>query len=138
MSKLADLVSAPGFDLEVKQFECVLDYVTAVEQAMEAKQVTQSALARTLGKTRAWVSKVLGKKRNLTFFTAVELANALEMDIQVRVVNRVGSQVHVLDQLHGSCTVDARAVEASGWSSGRVRMRLVYDATVSATTGAAA
>lgn len=130
MSKLADLVTAPGFDLQVKQFECVLDYITAIEQAMEAKQVTQSALARTLGKTRAWVSKVLGKKRNLTFFTAVELADALELDVRVRVVGRAASQLHVLDRLTGSCTVAAPSAGETGWTSAGVQMRSLSQATV--------
>jgi transcriptional regulator with XRE-family HTH domain len=130
MSKLADLVNAPGFQLEVKQFECVLDYITAIEQAMEAKQVTQSALARTLGKTRAWVSKVLGKKRNLTFFTAVELADALEMDVHVRVVSRTASQLHVLDRLSGSYTVAASSEGDVGWTSAGVQMRPLSHATV--------
>jgi plasmid maintenance system antidote protein VapI len=130
MSKLADLVKAPGFDLEVRQFECVLDYVTAIEQAMQAKHVTQSALARTLGKTRAWVSKVLGKKRNLTFFTAVELADALEMDVQVRVVSRAASQLHVLDRLTRSFTVEAPSALEVGWSSAGVQMHPISGATV--------
>lgn len=130
MTKLADLVSTPAFALEVKQFECVLDYVTAVEQAMEAKQVTQSALARVLGKSRAWVSKVLGKKRNLTFFTAVELADALEMDVQVRVVSRVGSQLHVLDRASEYFMLALPGAGAEGWSSAGVEMRSISEATV--------
>ena len=130
MTKLADLVRAPGFDLEVKQFECVLEYVTAVEHAMEAKQVTQSALARILGKTRAWVSKVLGKKRNLTFFTAVELADALEMDVQVRVVSRAGSQLHVLDRSSEYFMPPPPSAGAEGWSAAGVEMRFVTEATV--------
>lgn len=130
MSKLADIVNAPGFDLEVKQFECVLDYITAVEQAMEAKQVTQSALARSLGKTRAWVSKVLGKKRNLTFFTAVELAHALKMDVQVRVVSRVGSQLHVLDRASEYFMLAPPSAGAAGWSPAGVEMHSISEATV--------
>ena len=130
MSRLADLVNAPGFDLEVKQFECVLDYVTAIEEAMEAKQVTQSALARTLGKTRAWVSKVLNKKRNLTFFTAVELADALEMDVQVRVTSRAGARLHMLEHSSASYPVATPNAGEVGWSSAGVQMRSVSEATV--------
>lgn len=130
MSTLADIVNAPGFDLEVKQFECVLDYVTAVEQAMEGKQVTQSALARSLGKTRAWVSKVLGKKRNLTFFTAVELADALEMDVQVRVVSRVGNQLHVLDRASEYFMLAPLTSGVESWSSAGIEMRTISEATV--------
>jgi transcriptional regulator with XRE-family HTH domain len=130
MSKLEDLVGTPGFAREVKQFECVLEYVTAVEQAMEAKQVTQSALARKLGKTRAWVSKVLGKKRNLTFFTAVELADALDLDVQVRVVSRAGSQVHLLEHATGLYDLGAPTAGAESWSAAGVEMRPVSAGTV--------
>jgi transcriptional regulator with XRE-family HTH domain len=127
MSKLADLVNAPGFGLEVKQFECVLDYVTSVEQAMEAKHVTQSALARVLGKSRAWVSKVLGKKRNLTLFTAVELADALGMDVQIRVMNRVGNQLLVMDQASKFHMLAAPSAGAESWSSAGVQMRSIAE-----------
>lgn len=130
MSKLEELVSTPGFAVEVKQFECVLEYVTAVEQAMEAKRVTQSALARKLGKTRAWVSKVLGKKRNLTFFTAVELADALDLDVQVRVVSRAGSQVHVLEHATGLYDLGAPIAGGESWSAANVEMRPVSPGTL--------
>jgi transcriptional regulator with XRE-family HTH domain len=130
MTKLADLVKAPGFELEVKQFECVLDYVTAVEQAMEAKQVTQSALAKTLGKTRSWVSKILRKKPNLTFFTAVELADALEMDVEVRVVNRLGARVAVLGQTSEVHVLAAPYEETQAWSSADIQMRPIVEAKI--------
>lgn len=47
-----------------------------------------SAFAAVLGKSRAWISKVLRKKQNLTFFTAVQIADALDMDVRIRVVPR--------------------------------------------------
>ncbi len=130
MSKLADIVNAAGFELEVKQFECVLDFVTAVEQAMEARQITQSALARALGKSRAWVSKVLRKKRNLTFFTAVEIADALEMDVRLRVVNRAGNDVIAFERASEIRMAAGPSVEAGGWGPGEVRMRPIAEATV--------
>jgi len=74
--------------------------------------------------------KVLGKKRNLTFFTAVELADALELDVQIRVASRAGSQVHVLDQTSGSFTLAAPTAGDMGWSSAGVQMRTISEATV--------
>ncbi len=129
MSKLADIVNAPGFELEVKQFECVLDFVTAVEQAMEARQITQSALARALGKSRAWVSKVLRKKPNLTFFTAVEIADALGKDVRIQVMNRAGNDVIAFERA-SEIRMAAESAEVGGWDPGEVQMRPIAEATV--------
>jgi transcriptional regulator with XRE-family HTH domain len=86
--KLPDFFTSKGFRLEVKQHAAVLDYVTAIEDEMNRRSMTQQALATLLNKSRAWISKVLRKKPNLTFFTAVEIADALNMDVRVEVTPR--------------------------------------------------
>lgn len=78
----------PKLPLSVKQFRAVLEFTTALEDEMNRKDVSQSALAERLEKTRSWISKVFRRKPNLTFFTAVELADALDMDVHFEALPR--------------------------------------------------
>lgn len=83
--KLAERLKTKKFKLQMKQHAVVLDYVTAIEDAMRARAISQSALATLLHKSRAWVSKVLRQQPNLTFFTAVEIADALGLKLRIEV-----------------------------------------------------
>lgn len=84
MSKLADRVREPGFDKSVRRYELVLDFITDIEDEMRRRKIKRSGLAALLGKSRAWISKVMNKQPNLTFFTAYDIADALNMDLEVR------------------------------------------------------
>jgi ribosome-binding protein aMBF1 (putative translation factor) len=77
------------FRLGVRQYRAVLDFVTAVEEEMERSQMRPTDLARKLKKSRSWVSKIFRTKPNLTFFTAVELADALGKDLYTELRDRV-------------------------------------------------
>jgi hypothetical protein len=81
------------FRLGVRKFQPVIDFVTAIEDEMRRREIRPSELADKLRKSRAWVSKVFRQKPNLTFFTAVELADALDLDVRVEVVPRA-AMVH--------------------------------------------
>ncbi len=84
--RLEKLIKTKAFDLRVKQHRVVLDFTTAIEDAMVAAGLNQQALAKRLNKSRAWVSKVFRSKPNLTFGTAVELADALGFDLEISIV----------------------------------------------------
>lgn len=84
MASLLERLGTKRFRLGVKQHALVLEFTTAAEDAMNASGITQSDLAKRLGKSRSWVSKIFRRKPNLTFFTAVEVADALEMDVEIR------------------------------------------------------
>lgn len=89
MSKLAERVNDPEFQSGVRRHRAVLDFVTAIEDEMRARKITRAMLAERLGgKSRSWLSKIFRQKPNLTFFTAVDIADALGMDVEVRVVPR--------------------------------------------------
>jgi hypothetical protein len=105
-----DRVQSLEFRNGVRQHRVVLDFLTDLENQMRRQQVKQVGLAEKIGKTRAWVSKVFRRKPNLTFFTAVELADALGMDVQVRAVPRYVRLVCITQQSESSTTVPS-AVE---------------------------
>ncbi|MHB8418849.1 MAG: helix-turn-helix domain-containing protein [Myxococcales bacterium] len=93
-STLKSRLSSPGLKLEIKQFRIVVDFLTAIEEELISNGKSQADLARLLGAERAWVSKLFSsKKRGLTFFTAVKLADALGMDIDVQIAKRPGARV---------------------------------------------
>lgn len=88
MPSLADRLKSPAVRLGVKQYGLVLEYTTAIEDELRRRGMKASAFAAVLGKSRAWISKVLRKKQNLTFFTAVKIADALDMDVRIHLVPR--------------------------------------------------
>ena len=99
---IADL-NSKLFRLKVKQHAAVLEFTDSLEERMAERNVSQQQLATILGKTRSWISKVFRRKPNLTFFTAVELADAVGLDLHIEVVERQTllpaaaiSRVHIL------------------------------------------
>jgi transcriptional regulator with XRE-family HTH domain len=93
MGTLAERLKGKKFALGVKQHAAVLEYTTAIEDEMNARSMSQQQLADLLGKSRNWVWKILRKKPNLTFFTAVEVADALGLDLDVNVRSRATASV---------------------------------------------
>jgi transcriptional regulator with XRE-family HTH domain len=93
MSKLADRLKSPTLRRAVMQRRLVLDFTTAIEDELVRRDMNMSAFAKVLGKSRAWVSKVFRQEPNLTFFTAVELADAVDMDVAIYVEPRAASNV---------------------------------------------
>ncbi len=88
MAKTIAALKTKRFRLGVKQHALVLDFTDGIEHHLNDRGLSQQALATRLGKSRSWISKVLRKKPNLTFFTAVELADALELEVHLDVVPR--------------------------------------------------
>lgn len=78
-----------AFRLGVRQHRLVLDYVTALQDLMNQAALNQQQLADALGKSRAWISKIFRRKPNLTFFTAVELADAVGCDVEIVLTPRM-------------------------------------------------
>lgn len=100
MSKLANRLRSPTLRRAVKQRRLVLDFTTAIEDEISRRDMNMSAFAKLIGKSRAWVSKVFRQEPNLTFFTAVELADAVDMDVFIRVEPReVASNVVYLESV---------------------------------------
>ena len=90
--------------LGVRQHAATVTFATQVELAMRDRGIRKKDLAAIIGKTRAWISKVLHGPRNLTFFTAVELADAIGYDLDIKVVPRDFMQVE-FPFVRGNCSV---------------------------------
>ena len=90
--------------LGIRQHAATVTFATQVELAMKERGIRRKDLATLIGKTKAWVSKVLHGPRNLTFFTAVELADAVGCDLDIKVVPRDFMQVE-FPFVRGNCTV---------------------------------
>ena len=61
-----------------------LEITEQIFQAMEDKKVSQSELARRLGKNRAFISKILQGKNNFTLKTLVLIARKLGMEWEMK------------------------------------------------------
>lgn len=67
------------FDRLVRQEELLLDVTETLTQALEAAGVTRAELARRLGRSPGFVSRVFGGGRNLTLRTVADIAAALSL-----------------------------------------------------------
>ncbi len=88
MVTLADRLKSPTLRRAVMQRRLVLDGTTAREDELNRREMSMTAFAKALGKSKALVSRIFRRQPNLTFFTAVELADVLDMDVEVAVVRR--------------------------------------------------
>lgn len=69
----------------LRQEELIVEVTEALARALRETNVTQSQLAERLGKTKGFVSQILGGGRNLTLRTLADVVDALECSIQVRI-----------------------------------------------------
>jgi len=88
MATLSELRADPKRLLVIRQRQVAMEFGLEIERLMTRTKVKQSDLARRLGKSRAWISKFLYGPRNLQVFTAVEIADALGCDVELRLVPR--------------------------------------------------
>lgn len=88
MGRLADTVRRPSFKLGVKKERIAIDVAAQIEAALERRKITKTELAAKLGKSKAWVSKALHGKQNMTLATMVELAHALGCTVSVKIESR--------------------------------------------------
>jgi transcriptional regulator with XRE-family HTH domain len=65
-------------DVDFLTEEAALHLVSEIRRVMEEAGVTQAELARRIGKSRAYVSRVLNYNPNMTLRSLVVLAHALE------------------------------------------------------------
>jgi transcriptional regulator with XRE-family HTH domain len=60
-----------------------IEFTEELFRVMEEKKVNRSELARRIGTSQAYVTKVLRGNANFTLSTMVKLARALEMDVKI-------------------------------------------------------
>lgn len=64
------------------------DYVLDICRLMEEKKVSKAELARRLGTSRAYVTKLLGGNANFTLATMTKVAMALDAVVRVHVADQ--------------------------------------------------
>lgn len=75
----------------------ILEFTESVVREMERQGITRTALARKLGVTPAYVTKLLRGKENLTLATMVRLARALNAEVHVQLTGpalEAGKRAH--------------------------------------------
>ncbi len=77
---LNELAEDPTFLTE----GAILDFTEAVVLAMKRQGITRSELAARLGKTPAYVTKLLSGSNNFTLKTMTQVAQALRLSLKVR------------------------------------------------------
>src|SRR5258708_34367211 len=68
----------------LRQEELILDATEALARALRSSGLTQSDLATRLGKTKGFVSQILGGGKNLTLRTLADVAGALGCKVQIQ------------------------------------------------------
>lgn len=64
----------------------ILEFTEAVVREMERQGISRTELARRLGTTPAYVTKILRGKVNFTLATMVRLARALSSEMHVQLI----------------------------------------------------
>ncbi len=63
---------------------------------LQARGVTKSDVAQTLGKDKSFVTRWLGQPRNMTLMTLGELAHALQVPVRIEFGDKSASQAPVV------------------------------------------
>lgn len=69
-------------------FDVKLDFAVKMEKAITEAGMTKKEFASTVGKSQAWVSKVLRGDANLTIETMCELAKAIDNVLHLHIAPR--------------------------------------------------
>lgn len=69
----------------LRQEELILEVTEALSHALEDLAITRTELAERLGKTKGFVSQILGGGRNLTLRTLSDLVDAMECSVEVHI-----------------------------------------------------
>lgn len=89
MGRWAERHKNGQLSLGVRQHMATLEVARQIEGQMQSAGIKRSQLAERLGKSRAWISKLLHGGQNVTVFTLVEVADALGFDLDVKLRPRL-------------------------------------------------
>lgn len=88
-------------------------FAVSIERLMKQRGMSKSDLARRLGTSPAYITKILRGDSNLTIKSMVELAAAVEADLHTHLAPR-HARVHWFDVLLNEPKPDTKA--ASAWA----------------------
>jgi transcriptional regulator with XRE-family HTH domain len=67
----------------LRQEELIIEVTEALARALRDTGITQTELAAKLGKSKGFVSQILGGGRNLTLRTLADVAGALDCEVRL-------------------------------------------------------
>jgi transcriptional regulator with XRE-family HTH domain len=104
----------------------IVDVTEVIAAEMAKKGMTKAALAKELGRSKAYVSQLLGGSRNMTLRTLAEIAHALDVQPEFRLAGfrnddewkTAPERVAKVIRLHPEATAPVTAANNdSGWCS---------------------
>lgn len=60
-------------------------FVRQVKDHLESKEITQQELAHRMGRSEAWVSRILNERRNTTVQTIELVVRSLSMKLELKI-----------------------------------------------------
>ncbi|MCL4840545.1 MAG: helix-turn-helix transcriptional regulator [Bryobacteraceae bacterium] len=82
-TQLDEMMKDPEFRRQFAVEGAVLQSAELIATLMEEQGLTKADLARRLGKSRSWVTQLLGGGRNVTVRTLAEVLYALGAELQL-------------------------------------------------------
>jgi transcriptional regulator with XRE-family HTH domain len=77
----------------LRQEELIVEVTEAMARALRTSGLTQAEIATRLGKTKGFISQVLGGGKNLTLRTLADVAGAIGCRVEVKLVQERKSNV---------------------------------------------
>lgn len=95
----------------LRQEELILDATEALALAVRNSGLTQRELAARLGKTKGFISQILGGGKNLTLRTLADVAGALgcKVQIQLRAEKAVNNPASASEWSRGPAALAAKS-----------------------------
>ncbi len=106
IKKYADLFAKVEASEEYLNEMAIIDFTEDIIATMERQQVSRSDLAKRLGTSQAYVTKVLRGNVNFTLGTMTRLAHALGAVVRVHVSPR-GAITRWMDSIDGATPIPA-------------------------------
>lgn len=69
----------------------VMEFIMDLDRLMKEKEISRAELARRIGTSRAYITKLLGGNANFTLMTMVKLAMALRGAVHVHIADQRAS-----------------------------------------------
>ena len=83
MRDYRDLISEAEHSVEYWAESTIIEFTEDLERAMKERGISRAELARRLGTSQAYVTKILRGNANFTLCSMVKLARAVEMDLRL-------------------------------------------------------
>jgi transcriptional regulator with XRE-family HTH domain len=93
----AQMLKEAQESLEYWTEAAILDFTEDLTRLMKEKGMTRSQLAKKIGSSQAYVTKVLGGNVNFTLASMTKLARALDCVVRVHIATK-HAKVHWLDE----------------------------------------